>query len=230
MCSRSRPRSQGCGKPLPFRYAVAAMYGWGTIRSRRRQQGCRGQRVGCPSQPGSAPTTPIRRRNPGLFLVPAGDGYNSTVVLTDNLSIKSYSTAVILPDYWARVRSASTLVNVGRHGRCVQRSFADVRSTGRSGRTVEPALQRRLQIDDGERSLSRGQRLQGVPWTDQAGYVFTSTADRTRSRSTSVTLSPAVDAFRTNSAMGVLLLSDSQGRQMVTKAKSDRYQGDGDGN
>ena len=34
---------------------------------------------------------------PGLFLVPAGDGYNSTVVLSEDLSIKSYSTAVVLP-------------------------------------------------------------------------------------------------------------------------------------
>ena len=35
---------------------------------------------------------------PGLFLVPEGDGYGSIVVLTDNLSIKSYSTGVVLPD------------------------------------------------------------------------------------------------------------------------------------
>ena len=35
---------------------------------------------------------------PGIFLVPSGDGYNSTIVLTEDLSIKSYSTAAVLPD------------------------------------------------------------------------------------------------------------------------------------
>ena len=36
--------------------------------------------------------------NPGLFLTPAtGGGYNSIIVLTEDLSIRNYSTAVVLP-------------------------------------------------------------------------------------------------------------------------------------
>ena len=35
---------------------------------------------------------------PGLFLVPADEGYNSTIVLTEDLSLKSYATAVVAPD------------------------------------------------------------------------------------------------------------------------------------
>ena len=34
---------------------------------------------------------------PALYLIPSGSGYNSTLVLQDSLSIKSYSTAVVLP-------------------------------------------------------------------------------------------------------------------------------------
>ena len=35
---------------------------------------------------------------PALYLIPSGSGYNSTLVLQDSLSIKSYSTAVVLPN------------------------------------------------------------------------------------------------------------------------------------
>ena len=105
---RSRSRPQGSGTPLPFRPIADARQGYytfsATVKDAAGNESAPVSRVAL--HDGTAPPAP------GLFLVPAGDGYNSTVVLSEDLSIKSYSTAVVLPTL-GNVQDPELVASVG---------------------------------------------------------------------------------------------------------------------